>query len=154
MSVRPGSAADTAGLPIGGVVVSIDGQLVKTADDLVDAISAARPGQEVELRYYQGDRVFTKSVRLTPAAARGVVTPPPPRPGMTLGNPDLPLTRKFEDMVESLSPNTPPPPTAGSSIFDPSQLAEMHKEIKAMREQLDALDKRVKDLEAKGGGTP
>jgi membrane-associated protease RseP (regulator of RpoE activity) len=153
VSVRPGSAADTAGLPIGGVVVSIDGQLVKTYDDLVDAISAARPGQEVELRYYQGDRVFTKSVRLTPAAARGIVTAPP-RPGMTLGNPERPLLRKFEDMVESLSPNTPPPPTAGSSIFDPSRLTEMHNDIKSMMERLDALDKRVKELEAKAGGTP
>ncbi len=153
VAMRPGSAADAAGLPIGGVVVSIDGALVKNSDDLVDAISAARPGQEVELRYYQGDRIFTKPVRLAPAAARGIVTAPP-RPGMTLSNPDRPLLRKFEDMVESLSPDTPPPPTAGSSIFDPSQLAEMHKDIKAMREQLDALDKRVKDLEAKAGGTP
>ncbi len=153
VAVKPGSAADTEGLPIGGVIVSIDGQLVKNSDDLVDAISAARPGQEVELRYYHGDRISTKLVTLTPAAARGVVTAPP-RPGMILGGADRPLLRKFEDMVESLSPNTPPPVTVGSSIFDPSRLAELHNDIKAMREQLDALDKRVKALEEKGGGNP
>jgi membrane-associated protease RseP (regulator of RpoE activity) len=153
VSVKPGSPADGVGLPIGGVVVSIDGQLVKTSDDLVDAISAARPGQEVELRYYQGDSVFTKSVTLAPAAARGVITAPP-RPGMTLRNPDRPLLRKFEDMVESLGPGTPPPPTAGSSIFDPSKLNELNDNIKAMNEKLDALEKRVKQLEAKAGPNP
>jgi membrane-associated protease RseP (regulator of RpoE activity) len=153
VAVKPGSAADGAGLPIGGVVVSIDGGLVKNSDDLVEAISAARPGQEVELRYYQGDRVFTKSVRLAPAAARGVVTAPP-RPGMNLASPDRPLLRKFEDMVESLTPGAAPAPTAGSSIFDPSRLTELHNDVKAMREQLETLDKRVKALEAKAGGMP
>jgi membrane-associated protease RseP (regulator of RpoE activity) len=153
VSVRPGSAADTAGLPIGGVVVSIDGQLVKTSDDLVDFISTARPGQEVELRYYQGDRVSTKTVTLAPAAARAAV-PAPPRPGMTLSNPERPLLRKFEDMVESLDPGAAPPPAVGSSIFDPSRLAEMHNDIKAMSEKLDALEKRVKQLEDKGGANP
>jgi PDZ domain len=153
VSVRPGSPADTVGLPVGGVVVSIDGKLVKTSDDLVDAISAARPGQEVELRYYQGDNISTKSITLAPAAARGVITAPP-RPGMTLRNPDRPLLRKFEDMVESLGPGTPPPPTAGSSIFDPSKLNELNDNIKAMNEKLDALEKRVKQLEAKAGPNP
>jgi membrane-associated protease RseP (regulator of RpoE activity) len=153
VSVRPGSPADSVGLPIGGVVVAIDGKLVKSSDELVDFISAARPGQEVELRYYQGDSVVTKSVKLAPAAARGVVTAPP-RPGMALRNPERPLLRKFEDMVESLGPNTPPPPTAGSSIFDPSRLAELHNDVKAMSEKLDALEKRVKQLEEKAGANP
>jgi hypothetical protein len=78
----------------------------------------------------------------------------PPRPGMTLRNPDRPLLRKFEDMVESLGPGTPPPPTAGSSIFDPSKLNELNDNIKAMNEKLDALEKRVKQLEAKAGPNP
>jgi hypothetical protein len=73
---------------------------------------------------------------------------------MTLGSRSGPLARKFEDMVESLSPDTPPPATAGSSIFDPSRLAELHDDIKAMSEKLDALEKRVKALEAKGGINP
>jgi membrane-associated protease RseP (regulator of RpoE activity) len=153
VSVKPGSPADGVGLPVGGVVVSIDGQLVKTSDDLVDAISAARPGQEVELRYYQGDRINTKSITLAPAAARGVITAPP-RPGMTLRNPERSLSGKFEDMVESLGPGTRPLPTVGSSIFDPSKLNELNDNIKAMNERLDALEKRVKQLEAKAGPNP
>jgi membrane-associated protease RseP (regulator of RpoE activity) len=156
VAVKPGSAADTYGIPIGGVVASIDGQLVRNSDDLVEAISAARPGQEVELRYYQGDRVVTKAVRLASAAtARSVVTPPPPRPGLTpAGTPERPLLRKFEDMVESLTPGAAPAPTAGSSIFDPSRLTEMHNDLKSIREQLESLDKRVKALEEKGGTIP
>jgi S1-C subfamily serine protease len=153
VSVKPGSPAETAGLTAGSVVVAIDGQLVKTSEDLVSAISAARPGQEVELRVYQGDRITTKQVTLAAAGGRAA-PPPPPRPGMTLGSRSGPLTRKFEDMVESLSPDSPPPATAGSSIFDPSRLAELHDDIKAMSEKLDALEKRVKALEAKGGINP
>jgi hypothetical protein len=152
--VKPGSPAEMAGLPVGSVVVAIDGRLVKTSDDLVAAISAARPGQEVELRVYQGDEVSTKSITLGAAAATRAAasTPAPPRPGMTVG-PNRPLMRRFEDMVESLSPNTPPP-SAGSSIFDPSRLTELHNDIKAMKEQLDAIETRVKALEAKSGASP
>jgi hypothetical protein len=57
-------------------------------------------------------------------------------------------------MVESLDPGAAPPPAVGSSIFDPSRLAEMHNDIKAMSEKLDALEKRVKQLEDKGGANP
>jgi membrane-associated protease RseP (regulator of RpoE activity) len=153
--VRPGSPADLAGLPIGGVVVSIDGQLVQTADDLVEAISAARPGQEVELRYYHGDRLLTRAVRLAPAAARGVIpsTRAPqadaPRADGPRGPADRPLLRKFEDMVESLGPQSPPRTTVGSTIIDPSVMAEMHADIKAMKEKLDAIETRIKTLEDK-----
>jgi hypothetical protein len=148
--VRPGSPADTAGLPIGGVVVSIDGQLVATADDLVEAINAARPGQEVELRYYQGDRLLTRTVRLAPAAARGVIpSSPAPRTDRLGGPTDRPLLRKFEDMVESLGPESRPRTTVGSTIIDPAAMAEMHADIKAMKEKLEALEARVKTLEDK-----
>jgi membrane-associated protease RseP (regulator of RpoE activity) len=158
--VRPGSPADLAGLPIGGVVVSIDGQLVQSADDLVEAISAARPGQEVELRYYHGDRLLTRAVRLAPAAARGVIpsTRAPhadapradaPRADAPRGPADRPLLRKFEDMVESLGPQSPARTTVGSTIIDPSVMAEMHADIKAMKEKLDGLETRIKTLEDK-----
>ena len=155
VAAKPGSAADTYGLPIGGVVVMIDGQLVKDSDDLVGVISTARPGQEVELGYYHGDRYTRKTVRLAPAATRSVVAPPPPRPGLTpAGTPERPLMRKFEDMVESLTPGAAPAPNNGSSIFDPGRLTEMHNDLKAIREQLESLDKRVKALEEKGAVIP
>lgn len=153
--VRPGSPADLAGLPVGGVVVSIDGQLVQSADDLVEAISAARPGQEVELRYYHGDRLLTRAVRLAPAAARGVIpsTRAPqadaPRADAPRGPADRPLLRKFEDMVESLGPQSPARTTVGSTIIDPSVMAEMHADIKAIKEKLDVLESRLKTLEDK-----
>jgi PDZ domain-containing protein len=142
------------------VVVSIDGQLVQSADDLVEAISAARPGQEVELRYYHGDRLLTRAVRLAPAAARGVIPstrapqfdaprPDSPRADAPRGPADRPLLRKFEDMVESLGPQSPPRTTVGSTIIDPSVMAEMHADIKAMKEKLDALETRIKTLEDK-----
>src|SRR5262249_48657463 len=55
-SVKPDSPADRAGLPVGGLVVAFDGRRIDSPDDLVGAIRSARPGQEVELGYYQGDK--------------------------------------------------------------------------------------------------
>jgi hypothetical protein len=121
----------------------------------VQAINAARPGQEVELRYYQGDRLLTKSVRLAPAAARGVISSSPapradaPRVEASRAPAERPLLRKFEDMVESLGPDSRPRTTVGSTILDPSVMAEMHADIKAMAKRLDDLESRLKTLEDK-----
>ena len=69
-NVKPGSPAALAGLPIGGVIVQYDGRQIASDDDLVNAIRAARPGQEVELTYYDSaDRLGKKMVRLAEAGA-------------------------------------------------------------------------------------
>jgi membrane-associated protease RseP (regulator of RpoE activity) len=145
-SVRPGSPADLAGLPIGGVIVSIDGQLVKSSDDLAAAITAARPGQEVELRYMTaGDSLATKNVRLAPAAAIAIV-PAAPRPADDAGAPSN--LRRFEDLAGSLATDVP----IGSTIADPSRVAKIYEDVKAMKETITALEERIKLLEAKLSG--
>ena len=67
--VRAGTPADRAGLPVGGVVVTLDGRRIDSANDLVAAISAAQPGQEIELGYYEGNRFGRKSIKLAPSTA-------------------------------------------------------------------------------------
>ena len=42
--VRPGSAADRAGVPVDAVVVAMDGQMVATSEELVALISGAEAG--------------------------------------------------------------------------------------------------------------
>jgi hypothetical protein len=127
--------------------VSIDGQLVKSSDDLAAAVSAGRPGQEVELRYMvEGDRVATKTVKLAPAAA--AIVPAAPRPAY--GESSRPATRRFEDTLEA-------PPSGdrvplGSSIADPSKVTELFEEIKALNEKIKALEERIKTLEGKPAG--
>ena len=145
-SVKAGSPADLAGLPIGGVIVSIDGQLVRTPDDLADAVSAGRPGQEVELRYMlEGDRVVTKNVRLAPAAASAIV--PAPRPGAGGGS----LARRFEDMV---GPSSASPRATRGSSGDAEVLSQIRDELRTLSEKVDSLEIRLRALEGAGAAPP
>jgi membrane-associated protease RseP (regulator of RpoE activity) len=148
-SIRPGSPADTAGLPLGGVVVAANGQRIDTADDLVSFVRASRPGQEVELTYYVGDRLTRKSVRLGAAAAVAVVPEgseaPAPR---SVPGTDRPLLRKFENLIDPLITNPPRTP-AGSTILDPSAIAALQDQVKQMEERIQALEERIKLLEGK-----
>jgi membrane-associated protease RseP (regulator of RpoE activity) len=61
-----GSPAERAGLPLGGVIVAVDGVLIESPEDLVRTIRSARPGQRVELKYYESDRMYRKSIELVP----------------------------------------------------------------------------------------
>jgi S1-C subfamily serine protease len=48
----------------GDVIVGIDGQPVRSADDVVAAVSGKQPGETVELEIYRGDDRQTVSVKL------------------------------------------------------------------------------------------
>ncbi len=64
-TVVPNSPASIGGLKVSDVIVSIDNTDIKTADELVQAIRAAKIGQKVKVIYYRGD---TKSeTEVTPA---------------------------------------------------------------------------------------
>jgi hypothetical protein len=149
VAVRPGSAADRAGLPMGGAVVSMDGVRIDTADQLVDAIRTSRPGQEVELGYYRGPEFTRKTVRLD---ATGVPVEGP-RPGVRIevGPGDRPLLHAAERMFDSLAR----PGTAGSVAApgDSPQLQAMQEEILELRDQVKTLEDRVRALEAKLNAT-
>jgi membrane-associated protease RseP (regulator of RpoE activity) len=158
VDVRPGGPADAVGLPLGGVIVSVDGALVKDDQDLVEAISIARPGQEVELRYYQEERLATKSVRLGSLAAVGTapapaVAAPPARAGLYPGGgADGPMARRFEELVDPALRDNPEAPL-GSTIMDPRRVAEMYEELKALKDKVQALEDKVRQLEG-GRGAP
>lgn len=62
-SVRSGSPAAAAGLEAGDVVTALDGEPIATADDLVAAVAALRPGDSVMLTVRSGDD--TRSVTVT-----------------------------------------------------------------------------------------
>ena len=64
IKIRAGGPADTAGLPLGGVIVQINGVKVDNADDLINVVSSSRPGQEVEISYYTRERLTRKTVKL------------------------------------------------------------------------------------------
>lgn len=146
-AIRPGSPADTAGLPLGAVVVTIDGRRIDTADELVGFVRAARPGQEVELGYMQGDRTLRKTVRLGPTAVGVVPSVPPPAPGgFGLGG-GGPLINRAERMVENLGLG---PGRGGiSSVYDPSEMAMLKTRVGELTEQVKALKDRLDQLEGR-----
>lgn len=154
-AVRPGSPADRAGLPIGSVVVAIDGRRIDTADDLVAAVRVSRPGQEVELSYYEGPRLSRKAVRLAPAAS-GIVPATPSAPadptedrplGLVPGAADRPLLDRVEGIVDGLAGRRGP-----STVYDPSEMAALRDQVLMLQEKLQALEERLKQVEGKLGG--
>jgi hypothetical protein len=141
--IREGTAAAKAGLPLGGVIVSVNGKRIGSADDIVELIRAFRPGEEIEITYFEGDRIGRKKVRLGQSVA-AVATPPPPPTRESLGesrrDPPLRLGRRrvgdrpiLEALERTLDivlppssaagadddlPPLPPPPPSGESPAD------------------------------------
>jgi S1-C subfamily serine protease len=76
VDVTQGSPADKAGLrggrtdtgqgiPAGGdLIVEVDGKQVSDSNDVANAISSKRPGDEAEITYYRGDSKKTVTVKL------------------------------------------------------------------------------------------
>jgi hypothetical protein len=90
--IREGSPAARAGLPLGGVIVSVNGKRIASANDIVELIQAFRPGEEIEITYFEGDRVGRKKMPLMPAAPAAVLAPAPSTPSaMTTDPSDPPL---------------------------------------------------------------
>jgi membrane-associated protease RseP (regulator of RpoE activity) len=170
--VHPGSPAETAGLKLGAVIVRIDSRQVDSADDLVAAIRAARPGQEVELTFFDGDRIDRKNVRLgsasasvapsapsTLAAPRSSTSPgygAPPGSGSPLadggflpgGGASRPLLQRIERAAERFGPPT------GSTVYDPLAMAALQARVVEMHSTIKALEERIRALESKAGITP
>ena len=74
------SAAERAGLPLGGVIVAFGGRRIDTPEDLVDAVRRARAGADVELTYYDREKLARKMVRLSAASAQELAIPNEPSP--------------------------------------------------------------------------
>ena len=62
--VQPGSAADKAGIRVGDVIRSFDGQQVETFEDLTNKIGTRGPGDKVEVGVERGDMVFDTELAL------------------------------------------------------------------------------------------
>ena len=91
-SVVEGGPADDAGLRGGGtptgegisaggdLIVEVDGKAVKGPDDVADAISGKKPGDEVTVEYYRGDDKKSAKVELgkRPTALEQSSTPQQP----------------------------------------------------------------------------
>ncbi|MGH9585495.1 MAG: Do family serine endopeptidase [Acidobacteriaceae bacterium] len=61
-SVQPGFPAEKAGLKAGDVITSVDGKPVKDGNELVNIISAKKPGSTIELGYLRNGQNHTANV--------------------------------------------------------------------------------------------
>lgn len=151
IAIRPGSAADQAGLPIGGAIVAIDGQRVESPRDLAAVLQAARPGQPVEVAYYHGSRLFRKAVRISPdpAAPPPVVSGEPP---LRLGaGEDRPLLRGLERVIDGLvrPADGASRPPANAPGLDLNELNLLRRQLADLQDQIAELQRRLEVLEKK-----
>jgi hypothetical protein len=167
--VKRGSAAEQAGLPVGGVIVRMGSREVNSADDLVAAVQAARPGQEVEVMYYDRSRPYRKVVTLASAgggeggtaeARSGSSVAAPPASGVpatgesslrgapgALGN--RPLLRNLGQMAA----DTIGRPGGLSTVYDPSVVAALQDRVAELTAQTQQLEERIRALESRSGGS-
>ncbi len=71
LSVQPGSPADTAGLQVDDVIVSLNGTAIANPTELHAAIHPLKPGDQVALGVYRGSRKITVEVTLGVLPAGG-----------------------------------------------------------------------------------
>lgn len=93
--ITPETAAERYRLPIGGVIVSINGQEVRSVEDVSELLSAAAPGDEWEIAYMVRQQRQRTRVRLSPGGGalpvpvvndRPQAPAPAATPGLGLGN--------------------------------------------------------------------
>ena len=70
-SVQAGSPGDTAGLQPNDVIVSLDGAVISTAEELTAALHPLKPGDQVKLGIYRGSTSMTVEVTLGAHPAGG-----------------------------------------------------------------------------------
>lgn len=152
-AVRPGGPADRAGLPVGGVIVAIDGQRVNSAEELVALVAASRPGQEVEVSYYRGATLTRRTIRLSPVAldARGTPVPSvtqsqPPAIGGLLGGSvgERPLARRVGEVLDNLAR-----PAGGPPVGQMEDISALRNQVELLQATVRSLEERLRKLEGK-----
>ena len=153
-SLVPGSPADRAGLPIGGIIVAFDGQRIESPEDLASLVRAASPGQKVELQYVQANRLFRKTVQLAPSppVAEGTPLRYSPSPSFNFlstrtahdhsaRRSDARPVPTLHRPVRRLSGRRRPPRTSFASV------AELRSQVEALQRQVLELRNKVAELE-------
>ena len=111
-AVHPGGPAEREGLRAGDVIVGIDGRSVDEPEDVSDAVSAHRPGDEIEVEVIRDGERRTIHGRARQAAAANAVSFQ--APWFLLLLLALPLA------VGRLPAGRPPPPCGGGELRLPA----------------------------------
>jgi membrane-associated protease RseP (regulator of RpoE activity) len=124
--VRPDRPAALAGLHVGDVVLEVDGDAVRSARDVIDAIADRKKGEAVTMQIERGKQPMTLRATLVDRAA-----------------PRVSGARRLDDGTwEELEPGNVP--------FDVRQFfgdAGTRRELEDTRRRLEALERRLEALE-------
>lgn len=153
-AVKTGGPAERAGIPVGGLIVAIDGTRIDTPDQVVEFVAAARPGQEMEVSYYRGATLSRKTIRLAPAVldanARpaGTLTTTPPALGGILNGAagGGPLARRIGEVVDNLAR-----PAGGAPAGQMEDVAALRSQVELLQATIRSLEDRLLRLENKAG---
>lgn len=175
-AIEKGSAADRAGLPLGSAIVALDGRRIDSPDDLLAAIQASRPGSDVELTYYDRNKLVRKKVHLAAVPARSLAAAPeqpiPPPPALTPAPPAAPpapvpsnldrpsgaggarpllgrLGRVIDNFATQAQAVTPEPSTDLRPADSPSEVAALRQQLSELAKEVAALREQVSSLEKK-----
>lgn len=165
-AIVQGSPAAQAGLPLGGVIVALDGRRIDSPANLVSAINAAPTDREVELSYYDGDRLYRKRVHLlgaavtqtaptAPAPVRREPQSQPLRSGPSLeqqlgGQGQRPVLGRVGQLLDGLvapasgaTPYAEPAVDANENAMLRAQVSSLQQELEAVRARLAAIEKQL-----------
>lgn len=143
-NIRPDSPAARAGLPLGAVIVTFEGERINTADELVDAISASAPGTEVELTYYDKDKLRRRTVKLAAAADPSLLAPgyggSRRGGGGSLGE----LERRLGGGAAATDSGD-----GGATLSAPADSDTLREEVEVLKAKIEALERRLAEIEGK-----
>ena len=151
-AIRPSSPADRAGVPLGAVIVSADGQRVDDTRDLLDILAQAQVGQEIELGYYAGNELVRRSVPLAAAPPQREERLLPPRDGAPLldglrsRGGRRPVLDGLGRVLDGITDQTGPPAANGGRTLD--EIGRLYEQLDRMQQRIDDLERRLAELEA------
>ena len=123
--VRPGTPAARYGLPLGGVILDVDGAAMAEPDDLIAVVRGAKLENPILVRYWDRGAVYRKRVTLAP---------------------ELLVPRSVLELEKQLGPPTQPPPEVGSPKTS-DELASLKKRVEELERKVEALTRRLERLE-------
>ena len=123
--VRPGTPAARYGLPLGGVILDVDGAAMSEPDDLIAVVRGAKLDHPILIRYWDRGEVYRKRVTLAP---------------------ELLVPQSVLELEKQLGPSPLPPPVESSSEKS-DELASLRKRVEELERQVEALTRRLERLE-------
>jgi hypothetical protein len=77
VSIEPDSPSARAGLTVGNVIVALDGRRIDSPTELAQAMRFVQAGQEVELTFYQQNRLVRRRIQMPGPQAPALLSSPP-----------------------------------------------------------------------------